>query len=103
MVEHCYSECHIQALYAGCHYAECHYAECRCAIGSTGDWTTCFKLYCELTKCLLVKCLSTKRLETTPQKLQIEVDYYFLILITFGMKAPSGKFAPFWCLVIWST
>jgi hypothetical protein len=26
--EHCYAECHMQALYAECQYAECRYAEC---------------------------------------------------------------------------
>jgi hypothetical protein len=29
-----YAECHIQALYAGCHYAECRYAECRYTVCS---------------------------------------------------------------------
>ncbi len=30
--EHCYAECHIQALYAECRYADCHYADCRGAL-----------------------------------------------------------------------
>jgi hypothetical protein len=27
-----YAECHIKALYAGCHYGECRYGECRSAL-----------------------------------------------------------------------
>jgi hypothetical protein len=29
MEEHCYAECHIQAIYAQCRYAECYFAKCR--------------------------------------------------------------------------
>jgi hypothetical protein len=29
MTEHCYAECHMQALYAESQYVKCRYAECR--------------------------------------------------------------------------
>jgi hypothetical protein len=29
MADHCYTECHIEAVYAGWRYAECHCVECR--------------------------------------------------------------------------
>jgi hypothetical protein len=73
MADHCYAECHIQALYGECRYAECHYAECR---GAPYKYQTRLKKLWSSLFCQSVIDADSNSFITMTAEVQLKVSMY---------------------------